>query len=158
MAYLIKDLDEAAIEAIAAEMRAADRMEFDLMSGGKSIPETLNYMKGRSRVAKAAYVDGELVCVFGIIAPAILSTVGSPWFAATDRINQPDVRRLFLRRSRYELAKLSEGFDKMWNVVEEGNRVAIRWLKWLGFVFPGMAYDIKGRNFLYFKMESDDVH
>tara|TARA_R110000850_G_scaffold106309_2_gene217612 strand:+ start:75 stop:539 length:465 start_codon:yes stop_codon:yes gene_type:complete len=153
MSVLIRDLQKEDLVLMAEMMRPMDRFEFDLMSNGQSVEECLQHMLRRSRRARAGYFDGKLVAVYGVLSPTMMSTGGNPWMAATDMIDRSDVRRLFLQKTRSELAWLSEGFSLLWNIVSVENSIAIRWLKWVGFTFDGTEYDIRGHSFLKFQME-----
>jgi len=157
MQSMIKPMDETDTKIMAEEMREMDRFEFRVMSRGRSEKENLDMLLRRSRRSAAAYVDGEIVACYGVVAPTELSTVGHPWMCASDLVGMRQVRVEFLRRSNEQLAWMSQGFDFFWNLVSTENRVAIRWLKWLGFNFTGDVADVDGHPFAYFKMEAEDV-
>jgi len=152
MEVVIKDLSQDDIDLMAVEIRAIDAMEFDLMSGGKSVDTCLEHLNGKSMASRAAYVDGALICVYGVISPTLLSTTGNPWLCATDQINRPEIRKRFIQMTKPEMVRLCSGFDKLWNIVAEENRMAVRWLKWIGFKFDGSEYVIQGHKFLKFHM------
>lgn len=151
---LIKDLDRADIERMVQEMREIDRVEFRVMSGGKPEGETLDHLLRRSTRARAGYYGGELVCVYGVLSPTLLSREGNPWLCATDLIELKEVRKAFIRNTRSELSWMAEGFSRLWNLVLDQNVTAIRWLKWIGFRFDGTGYEIDGHRFLHFAMEA----
>lgn len=150
----IKPLDEADIALMAHKMRPVDLKEFRIMAPDKSPMESLQHLLERSRKASAGYVDGRLVCVYGVISPTILSVEGHPWLAATDAVNDPKVRRVFLMSGKSELQRVSSGFSRLWNFVLAENKIAVRWLKWMGFEFEADSYDVRGHEFLRFKMEA----
>ena len=148
----IRNLEFADIEIMAERMRPMDQFEFEIMGGEKPVIESLEILLDRSRSARACYMDGKLVAVWGIMAPTILSNEGFPWLAATYEIDKPDVRRRFISMTKPEFWRAVGGFTKLWNLVSEENTVAIRWLKWIGFVFDGRETIIQGHRFLYFEM------
>lgn len=148
----IRPLSDIDLELMADQMRPMDRYEFDVMSSGEGCLECLQHMLRRSHRARAAYVDDNLVAVYGVLTPTLMSDVGHPWLAATDMIERPDVRREFIRCTRSELLWLSDGFSSLWNIISDKNVIAIRWLKWVGFHFDGTEYDIRGHRFLKFNM------
>lgn len=148
----ISDLTDEDMALMAENIRDMDRFEFDIMSGGKPVIEILQHLMRRSVRARAAYVDDRLVAVYGVINQTVLSGVGNPWLAATDMIERPDVRRAFIRHTRSELAWLAEGLSTFWNMVYAENKLAIRWLKWTGFIFDGTEFDVRGHRFLKFEM------
>lgn len=150
----IVEMDNLDAELMAERMRDMDRAEFTAMTHGEPHRDSLIKLMRGSRVAKAAYVDGYLVAVYGVIARNALTTEGHPWLAATDRIDRKDVRRLFIKHTRTEFASMIGGFSYLWNLVSDDNDVAIRWLKWIGFEFDGSSYEIGGLRFLKFEAGS----
>ena len=148
----IRNLEQSDIELMAERMRPMDRFEFDIMGGGKPPIEDLTILLERSKSARACYMNGNLVAVYGILPPTILSTVGFPWLAATDEIDKPEIRRRFIELTKIEFASSVGSFTKLWNLISEENVIAIRWLKWIGFVFDGRATTIEGHRFLFFEM------
>jgi len=157
MAHVIKPMDDVDVKRMAKRMRPMDRFEFKVMSGGRPALDSLEELLRRSRRAAAAYHDDNLVCCYGVVAQTALSTIGHPWMCATPMIASPVVRKKFLRHSIEELAWMSEGFDMLWNLVSTENKIAIRWLKWMGFNFTGDQVGLRGHPFAYFKMEAEDV-
>lgn len=148
----IRNLCRDDIEVMAREMRAIDRLEFDIMSGGRDLLACLDHLFDRSRRARAAYVDGRLVAVYGVLSRTALSDEGNPWLAGTDLLLRRDVRREFARQTRDQVIWACDGYSRLWNIVSSENTLAIRWLKWIGFVFDGTAYDIRGHRFLKFQI------
>ena len=148
----IRGLEHTDIELMAELMRPMDRFEFDVMGGGKPPIEDLTILMERSKSARACYMDGKLVAVWGILPPTVLSTVGFPWLAATDEIDRPEVRRKFIAMTKPEFGSAVGSFTRLWNLISEENTIAIRWLKWIGFGFDGRSTVIKGHRFLFFEM------
>jgi len=146
----IDTFNEGDVFIMQHRMRAIDRFEFEVMSGGQPLHENLMHLLGRSVRARAAYVDGRLVCIYGVISSTMLSTTGNPWLCATDALDEKEVRRVFLANMGPELQWVCEGFDRLWNLVSAENQVAIRWLKWMGFIFDETQYDVRGYPFLRF--------
>jgi hypothetical protein len=158
MEIVVHEMRPSDIEEMDREMRDLDRREFVAMSGQNDVRPELSKLLRRSlkpRVARTG--DGRMIAVYGIISPTVLSTLGHPWLAGTDLVAHPAVRRGFLERSRIEFAELARGFTSLWNVVSDENKAAIRWLKWLGFEFPGESYEVGGMNFEKFEMGAKNV-
>ncbi|WP_316859934.1 hypothetical protein [uncultured Cohaesibacter sp.] len=154
MDYQTKLIDKKDLRRMEKQMRPMDRFEFDLMSGGWSMRDCLEDLDRRTLVAKAAYLDGKLLAIGGVVpAMSALSTVGSPWLCATPLVETREGRRAFIQHSRSEFELVSFPFRLLWNVCSEKNVIAIRWLKWLGFEFDGSNIEIDGNRFLKFKME-----
>lgn len=138
---------------LAQNLRPIDRLEVEAVSDEPDLRAALAKSLRMSFRTRAAYADGRLVCVWGISSRTALATTGTPWLLATTEINRPEVRREFLRRGADEMAKLTQGYSHGWNLVHESNRVAIRWLRFMGFDFPGDAVSLKGEPFLLFQKE-----
>lgn len=153
MSVLIKPLDAVDMELLARDMREIDRFEFSVMSGGRPLRDVLGEVLRFAGNGRAAYFDGKLVAVYGVNAKTSLSVEATPWMAATNEIANPMVRRAVVERSKSELLDLAGPYSRLWNVVSEGNRVAIRWLKWMGFTFDGSIM-IGPHRFLKFEMEA----
>ena len=145
-----KPLTDQDLENMAIGIRPTDRFEFSLMSHGKPLEESLAGLQRKSLRARAAYFDGDLVAIYGVLAPTLLSQEGYPWFCATGLVRDRAIRREFIDRTRAEAAWLAEGFSLLWNIVWCENKTAIRWLKWIGFTFDGTEYVIQGHRFLKF--------
>lgn len=152
MEVKIAPLDDVDLEIMVEKIRPMDLLEFNVISDGKNLADCFADLKRDSVRARAAYVDGKLVAVYGVLSKTALGRIGHPWLAATDQIENPKVRREFIRHTRGEFEWLSEGFLGLWNVVLDQNEIAIRWLKWIGFRFDGPRYDVNGYTFLKFEM------
>lgn len=140
-------------------MRPIDRKECDAMSGGKPHAEILGQLLRRSVIARAAYVDGSLLAIYGLVRKTLLSGEANPWALFTPAIEDPLFRRVVIKHSKSEFADIAERAEKMWNLVHAENTVAIRWLRWLGFEFPdGKTYMVNDEPFELFGMEKDCVH
>ena len=87
---------------MVGDIRDIDRLEFEIMSGSSNVFKSLMELKLRSRRARAAYYDGKLVAIYGVIQRSLLVPQGNPWLCATDAIDDPDVRRAFLKHTKSE--------------------------------------------------------
>ena len=137
---------------LASQMRDIDRLEVEAMTGRDAASALMQFAPSSRRMT-AGYADDRLVAVWGVSAPTLLSADATPWLLATDAIGDRDVRRTFLRLSRQEMERLVDGYRRLWNWVHADNAIAIRWLKWLGFQFPGAKSTVRGEPFLYFQKE-----
>jgi hypothetical protein len=146
-----RPLTDADALLLADRLRPMDRLEQRCMEPDRTPRESLLNLAQRSRRARAAYVGGELVCAYGVLPRSQLSSVGNPWFLATDTVDTSRaVRRQMARRSMDQACWVAEGFNTLWNVIHADNRVAIRWLKHLGFSFPGQTITLGGETFRLF--------
>ena len=144
------DFEEPDALFMSQRIRPMDEFEFRVMSGDLEPYECLMHLHARSIRARAAYVDGALVAIYGVIPITRLSTTGTPWLCATDSIDDPAVRREFIKHTGPELQWIADGFERLWNLVSAENHIAIRWLKWMGFIFDETPYDVRGHTFLRF--------
>lgn len=107
---------------------------------------------GSSERAWTALIDGEIMCVFGVVTSSLVTARGSPWLLGSDLIAEYPYE--FLGHSRDFLERMKSGYDGLTNYVDVDNDVSITWLKWLGFAFEDepMPYGILQRPFLKFSM------
>ncbi len=154
---VIKDFEEHDARLMAQSMRPMDRLEYRVMAQGAPIEAGMLHMRAVSDLAKAAYVDGKLLCCWGRIRKTILSGECCPWMVATPLIDDRTARRIFIQRSPKIIDDLTGGFNRAWNMVYEGNKVTIRWLKWAGFKFVGEPLVVDGYKFLPFEKGNTDV-
>lgn len=142
----------AEFEILVRNIRPIDRLEAETVAG-MGLEDALDLVAGRSMRTRAGYIDGELVAIWGVGAHTVLSTEGTPWLLATNAMERREVRRVFAARSAEEFGRTIAGFRRLWNYVHAENRIAIRWLRWLGFEFPGHRVTIGGEPFEFFRME-----
>lgn len=150
MSVTFEPLTDADVLEMSEKMRPMDVFEFEQMSPDVSVLNVLKHLKNKSVRARCGRVDGELVAVYGVLAPTLLSHEGNPWMAATSAVERSDIRRIFLEHTMHEVAWLAEGFDALWNVCSVDNKIAIRWLKWIGFQFEDTIVDVRGHPFQRF--------
>lgn len=148
----LRPITRDVLAELLPRLRPIDRLELDCMGQGDPLDD-LEAVAARARRSSAAYMNGELVCILGVSAQSALSDVGCPWALITREVERPEVRREFIATSRAALDWMSEDFRRLWNVVAEENRTAIRWLRWLGFTFDGRAVELRGHRFLHFEKE-----
>jgi hypothetical protein len=121
--------DTGHVALIASRARRADRDE--LWAASRMTPaEALLYGMAEGN-AFTGIVEGEPVCMFGIVRANVLGGLGVPWLVGTDGIERN--ARAFLRESRPVFDALRTGYHTLANHVDERNAVAHRWLRWLGF-------------------------
>lgn len=119
------------IGAVIANARQADRVEMALMDA-RPLLDVVRDMADQCK-AYVAVVDGEPACVYGVIRRRVLSGVGMPWMVASRAVEKPNVRRVFLRHGEDELRRIAANYTSLWGAVHAENRVAVRWLRWMGF-------------------------
>lgn len=77
--------------------------------------------------------DKELACIWGLVAPTILSDQAYLWLYCTPVIDNH--KFLFIRHSQRWVEKTLKEYPKIVGYCDEGNVRAIRWIKWLGGIF-----------------------
>lgn len=143
-------VDEAA--EIAAIVRQADRDE--ICEGlGMDMEQALRLCFGSSRKASKIVVGGVVVAVFGDATHD--AQVGVPWLISTVHVEAR--AKPFLRVCKREVAEMLTRHRMLVNYVDARNTQAIRWLKWLGFMFgPAAPYGPHDLPFFYFNMTQEE--
>ncbi|WP_313349076.1 hypothetical protein [Paracoccus sp. (in: a-proteobacteria)] len=155
MAVTVAPITAEVIDALLSRLRPVDRLELDCMGSGDARGDLLRLV-AQSRRSRAAYMDGELVCIFGVKAATAMSDTGFPWALTTRAVDLPQVRREFVAGSRVGVEWLGQDFRRLWNLVAEENLVARRWLRWIGFRFDEeKTVMLRGHRFLCFEMEKN---
>lgn len=134
---------------MAEMMRPADRREYEAMMH-EPPALGLDKLRRRSRESWAAFADGDLVAIYGLLARTLLSTEAHPWLVASTEIERPEVRRAFARMSRGEAARMLQGFGRYSNYCDVENAAVMRWLYWLGFTFASETRAHNGVEFIEF--------
>ena len=121
------------IEAVGANMRPADQEEAFAYCGHRRYTDLLRVSAARSRevVVIADLETGKALAVAGVLTVSVLDRVGSVWAAGT-----PDIARharAMTPMVRRYVHRLLHEYQLLHNHVHAENRVAIRWLKALGF-------------------------
>jgi hypothetical protein len=79
------------------------------------------------------FVDGELVCIWGLIPPSLLSDQAYLWLYTTDALKGNEF--MFVRQSQLAVETILKIYPVIIGHVLVDNPRAIRWLKWLGATF-----------------------
>lgn len=81
----------------------------------------------------AGKVKGEIVCIWGVKAPTILSEHAYLWLLTTDDLEE--YKFLFVRHSQRAIEKLLEEYPMIHGHYKSGDPSSRRWLEWLGASF-----------------------
>lgn len=149
----IREIEKGDIDLLMADMRQADR---DEIAAATSIPlkKAVSDSVALSSYSRAGWVNGRLACLWGVCPISLATSNGAPWFLSTSVIEQHPM--LFLRRCRPHVQEFRDRYRFMVNYVDARNRVAIHWLKWLGFdMEEPRPWGIKGLPFHRFTMRTD---
>ena len=87
--------------------------------------------------------DEEVIGLFGV-TPTEDPIVGCPWLLASDRL--PEVSKEFIPQSLEWVKGINKKYPILRNYVDARNRLAMRWLSYLGFTFINLIDEYgKGR-------------
>ena len=141
----------AHIEELAGNMRQADINE--VWAAGHHTPfMALNVGFLGSYDTKTWLAGGKVMCIFGVGTTFICDTKGYPWMLSAKGFSKH--YRPFLRGSRDFISTTMRSFGELENFVDARNKLAIRWLKWLGFdIYPPKPYGVDQLPFHRFRME-----
>ena len=87
----------------------------------------------QSLVSWMGRVDGEVVCVWGLIPPTILSSQAHLWLLTTDKVEGHQF--LFVRYSQLMVEKMLEDFEMLVGKCNVNQHKSIKWVRWLGATF-----------------------
>lgn len=122
---------------MTAAIRSITKSEvWELISRGDcgKLTETESAIMQRCLVSTSklwvGFADGKLVCMWGVIAPTLLSERAYLWLHTTEAVH--DHEFVFVRGSQRAVEKLRTQFVTIEGHVRVGADRSIRWLKWLG--------------------------
>lgn len=137
--------------AIAADVRAPDAAE--IWASTMQVPElALRSGLRFSDQAMTGLIDGEPVCMWGVVTESMIGRIGVPWMLGTSKLDK--LARVFLRHCREPLLEMMQGYGKLINYVDARNLRTIKWLRFMGFhVEPEtQPYGVSGLPFHRFTM------
>ncbi|MDD4556216.1 MAG: DUF2833 domain-containing protein [Alphaproteobacteria bacterium] len=118
---------------VAEKMRRIDRLEIFLMNRSSPLKSLMTGFE-QSEKCFTIFVDDEAVAMFGASKLSLLSDEGVVWLLGTKAFGK--IKKTFVVQSKKWLDELFEtGVDVLFNYVWQKNKLSIRWLKSLGFVF-----------------------
>jgi len=79
------------------------------------------------------FVDDNLVCIWGLIPPTLLSNQAYLWMYNTEAIKGNEF--VFVRQSQIAVKEMLKKYPTICGHVFVSNTRGIRWLKWLGAEF-----------------------
>lgn len=109
--------------------------------------------------ASTALLDGVPVAMFGAAPYSILGGMGTPWMIGTTDLRRWSAQKELLRVSVPALERMQKRFPSLlFNVVDQRNKAAQRWLLWLGFRFlEPVPVGAGGHPFIPFYRSSQNV-
>lgn len=123
--------DTDVVELIRRGLRTMSVREIQVIK-----PSAMDVAEGLIR--RGAYswtgkIDEEIICMWGVERPTLVSRVGYLWFLSTEEVN--DHVFLVARKSKLFIDEImgSGEFDYISGVVDSDFHRSIKWLQWLGF-------------------------
>lgn len=105
----------------------------------------LEFCQQLSSEVWTGYVDGQLICCWGLIPPTLLSNQAYLWMHSTPAIR--DHQFLLVRHSQKIIEQMLDRYEQIIGDCRVDADDSIRWLKWLGAEFVG-ANDNAYRSFV----------
>lgn len=139
--------------ALAPRLREADRVEV-LAAGVQPLDALLGGLE-RATWAYSIVVDGEVAAILGV-APmgALLGDSGIPWLLGSD-LALRHWRRL-CKSGPFWIERMHESYAHLVNMVHARNVLAIKWLRYAGFVVHEETITMpSGEQFLIFERKRD---
>ena len=100
---------------------------------GSQASKIIDFCQKMSGEMYIGYVDEEMVCVWGMIPPSLLSNQAYLWMWSTEGIREHAF--LLVRHSQKEIAKMLELYEVIVGHCRVDRPDSIRWLRWLGAEF-----------------------
>lgn len=122
--------NENLLQYVADNMRAADALECELLSG-LSPMEALTKGVEMSHHCSVVVIDGKPCGVVGLVVINILGGTGVPWLLATD--DAVKYKRIFINNCKQGVEDMRTVCPNLMNFVHADNKLSIKWLKWMGF-------------------------
>lgn len=135
---------------LSQHARNEDKEESFLLSG-KDMMQVFNEAERLYLNSWVWEVDGKLVCMYGVTPYG--DGEGVIWFIATDEFDKH--KNVFGRGCKEVYNKMIEGYDYLFNYVQESHKKAIRWLEWLGAeILKPEPIGINGEMFCKFEVRN----
>lgn len=93
----------------------------------------LEFCQSLSVEVWTGYVEGKLICCWGLIPPTLLSNQAYLWMHSTPAVR--DHQFLLVRHSQRVIEQMLEHYEKIIGDCLVGAEDSMRWLKWLGADF-----------------------
>jgi hypothetical protein len=95
--------------------------------------EMIEWCQSMSGEMWTGWADGDLVAVWGLIPPTLLSNQAYLWMHATDAVK--DHTFLFVRHSQRMVERMLKHYETIVGHCVISSKDSIRWVKWLGGEF-----------------------
>lgn len=147
---LVKRATAEDVEEVIRNIRDADRLEIESATG-KPYDEVLRGLPKLCDEMWAGFADGKCGVLFGFQKPTFVSEHTVAWLISTKMVDAEAIT--FIRNSKKVFGLMCKGHEYLFNFVDSRNKLAIRWLKWLGFtIYDPEPYGARGELFHKFDM------
>ena len=130
MAY-IRQATLADCIKLAPNLREADKEELLLSSGEEPLEALISSLQASTEFNAIINDQGQVIGLFGVAT--VDEDLGTPWLLGSDAIK--DISKEFMCGSLAWIERVQDKYSILFNYVHEKNKVAIKWLRKLGFVF-----------------------
>lgn len=104
--------------------------------------DILEFCQAMSSECWSGYVDGKLICCWGLIPPSLLSNQAYLWMHSTDAVK--DHQFLLVRHSQRIIEQALRVYDRIIGHCNASAADSIRWLRWLGAEFEPPSGPYRG--------------
>ena len=149
----IREVTDDDQRALLNGMRDADRAEIEATTP-LSLEDAIRQTVSLSTDSRVGLIDGKVAALWGAAPISLANAHGAPWMLSTTVIEKHPF--VFLRRCKAQFRQVQGPYQLLENHVDVRNRVAIHWLKWLGFEFDEPTpWGWKGLLFYRFSMRTN---
>ena len=153
--YFVSRGRTADLARVAQFARMQDRDE--LWASSHRTPTSV--LSLAERISPEVYVgwrNNTPICAFGVTPINTLSGHGSPWMVGTIYLDKCGWG--FLKASRVVVQSMFNRWEVLENYVDDRNKKAIAWLRWLGFeIMPAEPHGLDGLPFHRFVRRRSNV-
>tara|TARA_R100000654_G_scaffold19787_1_gene40239 strand:- start:19 stop:471 length:453 start_codon:yes stop_codon:yes gene_type:complete len=115
------------ITQLHPNLRESDVLELEAMSVKPRTALTHGYLNGECHTGMC---EDTVICMYGVVPDKHGARI---WMLSREGIEKHALP--VSRITRGEVKRFSQKHTVLYNVVDERNKIIIRWLKWLGFKF-----------------------
>jgi hypothetical protein len=112
---------------------AQARRVFDEAKFDKLYDKALDFCLLMSTTIWGGFVDGKVICIWGVIPPTLMSHQAYMWLHVTDALKEHQF--ILIRHSQMVIEDVLKEHPSIVGHCAMGATKSIRWLKWLGAKF-----------------------
>lgn len=141
---------------IADNLKREDWREVVGLVGPGGVRQELEDSVRRSCWSRVCCIDGEPVVAFGLVPTNPFRKEACIWMLTTAKTME---HKVFIgRTTKNAIRGFLKEWDLLYNFVDEGNDLSLRWLRWLGAtVYPAAPVGVYGCRYHYFEWRKKEV-